>query len=95
MVSPRVLDSRRKLRPALVAMLACDDELRVSERYRRRCARMDFVNALKRIGVSRHARPHELFCLLFVLREVRTIGQLTDRHTNLLSLLPGSPPKSG
>src|SRR4029434_911882 len=48
--------------------------------------------ALKRVGVSGHAGFHEFLCLLFVSREVRTIGQIPGRHTNLLSSLPGVRP---
>src|SRR5262245_39805680 len=58
-------DSSSKRGPALVAVLARDDELCVSERHRGRCAWADEANALKRPSPAVHAFTSSLACFLY------------------------------
>jgi hypothetical protein len=50
------------------------------------------MQTVDRIAITRTDRPEQLLRLFLVLIEMRTGGQLSGRHTNLLSRTPGVRP---
>ena len=86
------LDVLRERWPAVEAMLARDDELRVGERERVHspgigCVRSAHVlfDAARGVSVARSIGVAQPRCLFLVLLDVRTGRQMAGRHTNLLS----------
>jgi hypothetical protein len=86
------LDVLRKLRPAVEAMLARDNQLRVGERECLGSPGIGRVSgadvgsdALRGGGIAGAMGVAQFFRLFLVLLEVRTGRQIAGRHTNLLS----------
>ena len=80
---PQRLDPGRELGPALEAVLAGDDELRVGQRGLG--AAVMLAHAALCVRVTRASGAQQLLRLLLVLLEVGTGGKVADGHTNLLS----------